>query len=381
MSLVRRHALRRLAVLLLVVACLVGSEVALPGSRVSPGAQPAVADTGGPEAYDRSLRAADCALVGRRFVPGLGCARDRCVDGAVPWRRVAGAEACALVGQPPGYGFAATVPAGRCVALHRRWIDQVNYCASQPDRSVAALRDAPQCTGPASVYVTLDETEGAYDECLTPARAEELSRLAAAHGTTVADQVALHSSTQCVDRPAHAFVAGRCTHDEGHRPTGGGVLVGVLVVGDSLTWRAGDELSRLRPSWTVDGVPARRPTELAARLEAHRARHGRPAGLVIELGTNPAPAYGRRDLAAAVRTVPAGTRVLLVLPHVEAGDAWVLRFAGWMRSVAAARPGTCVADWPAYVRGRPGLLQDGTHVRHDAEGEWATWVVGQWSRC
>jgi hypothetical protein len=377
MSHARHHALRRLALVLAAVACVIGSEVALPDSRVSPGIAKAVADSGSPQAYDRSLHAADCGLLGREFVPGLGCARDRCVDGATPWRRAAGAEACALVGKPPGFGFAATVPASRCVALHRRWIDQVNYCASQPDRSVPFVRDAPQCTGAASVYVILAETPGRYDECLTPARADELSRLAAARGTELADEVAVRSSTQCVDRPGHAYVDGRCTHDAGHRHTGGGVL----IVGDSMTWRGGDELARLRPGFAIDGEPARRPTELAARLDAYRAGHGQPSGLVVELGTNAAPDYGRADLAAVVRTLPAAAAVLFVLPYVEAGGPAPSRFAAWMRSVAAARPGTCVADWPAYVRAHPGLLQDGIHVRNDAEGEWARWVSEQWARC
>jgi hypothetical protein len=40
-----------------------------------------------------------------------------------------------------------------------------------------------------------------------------------------------------------------------------------------------------------------------------------------------------------------------------------------------------VADWPAYVKAHPGLLQDGNHPQNAAEGEWAAWVVQQWARC
>ena len=189
MPLARRHALRRrLAVLVLGVVAVIAAEVSLPGSSLAPGTATAVADSG--STYDRSLRAGECALLGRTYAKGLGCARDRCVEGAVPWRKVAGAEACARVGQPKGFGFAATVDVRQCQDLHRRWIAAVNYCASQPDRSLAAVRDAPQCAGPASIYVTLSETEGRYDECLTTARVAALSRQAAAHGTTLAAEVA-----------------------------------------------------------------------------------------------------------------------------------------------------------------------------------------------
>ena len=72
---------------------------------------------------------------------------------------------------------------------------------------------------------------------------------------------------------------------------------------------------------------------------------------------------------------------MLVLPYVEVSSdpvvvsSWSQQFDGWMRSVAADRPHTCVADWPAYVRSHPGLLQDGTHPRNDAEAGWAT---GSW---
>lgn len=362
MPFARPRALRRrLAVLVLGVLVVVGAEVSLPVTRLAPGTGTAAADSGA--AHDRSLRAGECALLGRDFEPGLGCARERCVEGAEPWRKVAGAEACALVGQPRGFGYAATVPVRQCQALHRRWIAAVNYCASEPDRSLTTVRAAPQCTPPATVYVVLSESEGRWDQCLTRDRAAALTARAAAQGSTLAHQVAL------LQRQVW------------------GTSGGALLVGDSVTWRGGDELARLLPGLAVDGEPARRPTELAARLAAYRTRHGEPAGLVVELGTNPAQGYRRRDLAAAVRSLPAGTPLLLVLPYVESStdpvvvSAWSQRFGGWMRSVAAARSRTCVADWPAYVRAHPGLLQDGVHPRNDAESDWARWLVGRWERC
>ena len=160
---------------------------------------------------------------------------------------------------------------------------------------------------------------------------------------------------------------------------------GMLMVGDSVSWRGSDELARLRPVLTVDAEPARRPTELAARVDAFRAEHDQLSGLVVELGTNPAPGFERRDLAAAVRSLPTETPVMLVLPYVEVSSdpvvvsSWSQQFDGWMRSVAAGRPHTCVADWPAYVRSHPGLLQDGIHPRNDAEAAWAEWVLAQWA--
>jgi hypothetical protein len=357
----RHHALRRLAVLVLGIAVALVAEVALSASSVAPGTATALAESaqaGTTTTYDRTVHATDCALLGRAFNEGLGCARERCVAGAVPWRTFAGAEACALAGQPQGYGYGATVGARQCSALHRRWIAAVNYCASEPDRSLALVRDAPQCAAPASIYVTLSESEGAYDECLTPARARTLAVAAAMHGTTLAGELAR--------RQPEAASSGRG---------------GVLVVGDSITWRGSDELSRERPAFVVDAEPARRPSELRARLDAFRARHGQPTGLVIELGTNAAPGFDRADLAAAVRSVPAATPVMLVLPYLETGASAPATFAGWMRSVAAERKGSCVADWPAYVRSHPAVLQDGIHPRNDAEGDWARWLSAEWDRC
>jgi len=366
MSHARLHvSRRRLSVLLTVLLCLLGSEVALPVSTLAPGTATAAADSGAsgdPASYDGSVGAGDCALLGRAFVDGLGCARDRCVEGAVVWRRTPGAEACALAGQPRGFGFAATVEMRTCRSLHRRWIPEVNYCVSQPDRSVPSVSDGLRCTPPATVYVTVAEVEGRYDECLTPRRFGELSDAAAARGTTLAHEVAV------LQRQV-AFSQG-----------------GVLVVGDSVTWRGGDELAGLEPGLTVDGQPARRPTELDSRLDAFRTRHGQPTGLVVELGTNPARGYDRDDLASDLDSLPVTTPVLLVLPYVEVGDSAAAspssrRVGTWMRSVAAQRSHTCVADWPAYARAHPGLLQDGIHTLNAAEDDWARWLSGEWSSC
>jgi hypothetical protein len=362
MGFTRPRALRRrLVVLLLALVTVIGAEAALPAWRLAPGTATAVADRG--TTYDQSLRPRECSLLGRAYAAGLGCAREQCVPGAVLWRRTLGAEACALPGQPQGYGYASTVGVRDCQRLHRRWIPAVNYCASQPDRSLIVSRDAPQCTGPASVYVALAEREGRYDECLTSADADALARVAVARGTTLTDQVARR---QRLARPS---------------------VGGPLLIGDSVSWRGSDELARRLPQLTVDGEPARRPTELAARLAAFRHRHGEPSALIVELGTNPAPGFDRSDLVAALRGLPAATPVMLVLPYVETGtdpvvvSSWTGRFDGWMRSVAAARPHTCLADWPAYAAARPGLLQDGTHVQNALEDDWARWLVVQWERC
>ena len=371
--------LRRLLVALVTLLCLAAPAAA--AQALTP-ERPA-AGSGGTAAFDDSLREADCTLLGREFVKQRGCSRTKCFEGAVPWRKTFGAEACTLRGAPQGYGFVSTVDVRQCRALNRRWISQVNYCASEPDRSPGAVFNAPQCTGGATVYVNLQETEGYYDECLTTARAVELVQRSAVEGSTLEAEVSLRSSTQCPYRPGHVFVNGACVADPNFLPSVGGVV----MIGDSLTWRGSDELGRLRPSFTLDGEPARPPTELASRLAFFRAGHGEPDGLIIELGTVPAKTFGRHDLVKAVRSVPRGTQVMLVLPYYELNsDPLVVtpqsrKVDGWMRDLARSRHKTCVADWPAYVRSHPGILQDGVHTKHAAEGRWAQWISQQWGSC
>ena len=371
-----RAPLARLAAAVLAVLCLTGSGFAVLVST-------AVADQRGAAGFDRTIGPSDCDLLGRSFSQGRGCSRTKCVDGAVPFRRTFGAEACALRGQPSGYGFVSTVDSRQCRALNRRWIAEVNYCASLPDRSLTAVYGAAQCTGAASVYVNLFETEGYYDECLTPERADELARRAGEAGSTLTAETALRSSVQCPFRPRSVYVNDACVKDPAAQPPGGGVV----MIGDSLTWRGGDELTRLRPTFTLDGEPARKLTELGERLDQYRALRGEPAGLIIELGTSPAPSYRQRDLARIVKTLPASTDLMFVLPYYQLrADPVVVskyskRASAWMRSLARSRKQTCVADWPAYVRSHPGILQDGAHTRHNAEGRWARWISQQWGRC
>ena len=371
-----RAPLRRLAAAVLAMLCLTGAAFVVLGSTAS-------AKEGSTAGYDRSLGSSDCDLLGREYVQGRGCSRTKCVDGAVPFRRTFGAEACALRGQPNGYGFVSTIDIRQCQALNRRWIPQVNYCASQPDRSVTALYNAAQCTGAASVYVNLFETEGYFDECMTPQRADELAQRAGEDGSTLTAETALRSSTQCPYRPHSVYSNGACVKTPDAQPSGGGVA----MIGDSLTWRGGDELTRLRPTFTIDGEPARKLTELRERLEDYRAQHGEPGGLIIELGTSPAKGFSQQDLAKILKTVPASTDLMLVLPYYELRTDPVViskassRVAHWMESLARSRKNACVADWPAYVRSHPGILQDGVHTRHNAEGRWARWISQQWGRC
>ena len=373
------HApLRRLLVGLVTLLCLAAPAAA--AQALTP--ESSAAGSGG-TAYDRSVSEADCTLLGREFVKQRGCSRTKCFEGAVSWRKTFGAEACTLRGAAQGYGFASTVDVRQCRALNRRWIAQVNYCASEPDRSPGAVYNAPQCTGGATVYVNLAEAEGYYDECLTMARAAELVQRSVVDGSTLEAEVSLRSSTQCPYRPGHVFANGACVADPNFRPSVGGVV----MIGDSLTWRGSDELGGLRPSFTLDGEPARPATELASRLASFRAGHGEPDGLIVELGTVPARTFGRDDLVKAVRSVPRGTTVMLVQPYFELHSDPVVvtpqsrKVAGWMRDLARTRPKTCVADWPSYVGSHPGILQDGVHTTHAGEGRWAQWISQQWGRC
>ena len=52
-----------------------------------------------------------------------------------------------------------------------------------------------------------------------------------------------------------------------------------------------------------------------------------------------------------------------------------------MRSLAASRPRSCVADWRAVVQRAPGLLGDGVHQAPALELFWAKWIERSWDAC
>jgi hypothetical protein len=331
--------------------------------------------------YDARVSAADCDLLGRAYAKGLGCSRTTCVSGAKRYRKVYGAEACRLRTETE-FGFVSTIESRRCQALGRRWIAAVNYCASYPDRSADAVYNAPQCEGARSVYVPLSETDGYYDECLTPARVRELVLLGRLEGKSLTQEASERSSVQCRWRPESAFVAGRCVAGRGSRPARGGTV----MVGDSLTWRGTDELTKRRPTFFVDGEPARQLSALPGRLAAYSDLAGAPTGVVIALGTVPSPAgFDKSDLARVVRSLPRSARLMFVLPYAELTPGrptpHSTKVAAWMRAIGTSRSRSCLADWPAYVRSHRGVLQDGVHVTRAAEKQWARFVDKAWSRC
>lgn len=331
--------------------------------------------------YDNAVTQSECDLLGRVYARGAGCSRTQCVKGAKRYRKVYGAEACRLRSEPD-FGFVSTIESRRCTALGRRWIAAVNYCASYPDRSPNAIYDALQCTGPRSVYVPLSEKEGFYDECLTPARVRELVLLARLEGSTLTAEAAERSSVQCPWRPEHVYANNKCVSAPGTRPANGGVV----MVGDSLTWRGTDELTRLRSTFTVDGEPARQLSALKGRLDTYTALRGNPTGVIIALGTVPPPSsFGKNDLAAIVKGLPKTAQLMFVMPYAEITPgkptANTVKIVGWMKSIAGGRSRTCLADWPSYVRSHRGILQDGVHVKRMYEKSWAGFIDQQWSRC
>ena len=332
-------------------------------------------------AVDRTLDRGECDLLGRTYDARQGCRRDSCVRGAVPDLLAPGAEVCRLSGQR-GQPYATAVPFDMCRALHRKWIAEVNWCASNPYRDRTVVFSAPQCQAPFTVYITHTERPGRYDECVAPSRFEELTGLAAAVGRPVELEAALRSAVLCADLPHQVLVNGLCV--DGITPNA--ARGGTLLVGDSIAWRGRDELTPAVRGLTVDGIPGRKFTDLPGRLDRYRAFHGNPTGLIVALGANEAPGFGKAGLNQTIATVPHSTRVLLVLPfrhlaQTQGRAPYTGRYAAWMRNLAKHRARTCVADWPALVRRHPEVLADGVHPTHESEVLWAAWIATQWRAC
>ena len=356
------------------------------------GAEPVTTPQAAPRAaltlVDADVDRATCRLLGRVWDAG-GCRRDQCQRSVDTVRPAVNAEVC-LRGGSGGAQYGNPVPQAVCRALHRRFLPEVNLCAAVADRTQALVRRAAPCVAPRTTYVVHSEREGDWDECVTPQVANRLERLALRAGTPVGAYIAERSRNLCALRPGHEFRAGRCR--SAAAPTGGALRrpQGVLVLGDSVAWRAADELSALRPGWRVDAVPGRLVQALPGRLARQVRTGGTPATLVVALGTNPGHHWVLGDYLDAVEVLPQATRVVWVLPHREAqvsatNSAYAIdeveRVQRAMARAAAARPRSCLADWGDEVARTPDLLVDGVHPTRAGEQVWADLVARAVDAC
>ncbi|WP_341926416.1 hypothetical protein [Nocardioides psychrotolerans] len=330
---------------------------------------------------DERLGTRACALLGRAWTD-QGCSRTTCARPGDRPRLNANAEMCLT---PAGASYGRAIDFRVCRALHRPWIAEVNLCVSNPARASVVVPMARQCVGAAQDYVVIRERQARWDECVTPARRRELERIADESGTPLRVVAAQRSRTLCALRAHTSYDGGVCRSVRATPPEG--PPAGTLLVGDSLSWRATDELARLRPRWTIDGVPGRRVTQLKVRIRDHLATHVAPSTLVVALGTNTTTSWTQQDYVDATALVPESTRVLFVTPfRAEVGNdpASVRRvdsYDSWMREIAANRPRTCLADWHALALDQPDVLVDGTHQTPEGEDVWARLVSDGWDAC
>lgn len=334
---------------------------------------------------DAGVDRSSCALLGRTWT-SAGCRRDSCARSADAVRTAVNAEVCQRGGLD-GSRYGTPVPAARCRALHRRFVAAVNLCASSPRRDRALVARAPECVAPWTTYAVHSERDGDYDECLRPRQARRWEREALRRGEPVAAYLAARSPTLCSFRARAVYAGGRCRRERGPLPTS---PEGTLLLGDSVAWRAADELADLRPDWELDAVPGRLVDDLRPRLDRYLADHRPPAVLVVALGTNPGGGWVLGDYLDAVAPLPAQTRVVWVTPHREThadrgNPSWLVaevrRVQQAMRRAAAIHPGSCVVDWSAAVQAEPDLLLDGVHPTRPGEQEFARLVARGATRC
>ena len=159
------------------------------------------------------------------------------------------------------------------------------------------------------------------------------------------------------------------------------------MVGDSVSWRADNELYARQKDWVLDLRPGRRLDELPGRLDWFRANHGDPDQVIVQLGTNRRKGFNESDFRAAVATIPADVPVLFLLPYRNFnGDnagpvAATKKYAAWMRSLAADRPLTCLSEWPKIAAAHLSNLVDGEHPDAKHEDWYARYVVNAWGSC
>lgn len=165
------------------------------------------------------------------------------------------------------------------------------------------------------------------------------------------------------------------------------------VVGDSITYQSA---STLRPRLeetvtgdvTIDGVGGRPVADLDDLVQQELALPGTPSVMVLALGTNPSPGWGRGDYRRVVDSIPDHTVVVLVtvyrtLKSAGASIAHILaKYSHWMLEIARSRSNVCVANWRAVARRHPGqLLLDGTHPTARGQRIWSSTIRRAVERC
>jgi len=333
---------------------------------------------------DPRLSQGQCALTGRVWVAGHGCARHYCVKGATMFKEGHDAELCQLRG-PKGAEYARPIDSRRCHDLGRIWIGEINSCASNPNRARLVVPNAPQCLGSGKTYVNHSEEEGRFDECLSAGRVAKLRKIAKRKRESLNEASVDRNRFNCSYRGGWTMKNGTCVKRQGPVPVS--QQGGFLMVGDSVSWRADDELFARERSWELDLRPGRRLDELPGRLDWFRANHGNPDQVIVQLGTNRRQGFNEGDFRDTMASLPASTPVLFLLPYRQfRGDnqgpvAATKKYAGWMRELAANRPLTCLSDWPKIAASHLSNLVDGEHPDARHEDWYAKYVVRAWGTC
>ena len=162
---------------------------------------------------------------------------------------------------------------------------------------------------------------------------------------------------------------------------------GFYMVGDSVSWRADDELAGREPNWILDLRPGRRLDELPGRLDWFRANHGDPDQVIVQLGTNRRKGFNEGDFRDTMRPSRPARRCCSCCPTGSSRATTPARSrpprstpAGCER-LAAQRPMTCLSDWPTYAATHLSNLVDGEHPDAQHEDWYARYVVRAWGDC
>ncbi len=333
---------------------------------------------------DKRLSQGQCALAGRVWLAGRGCARHYCVKGATMFKEGRDAELCRMRGHN-GAEYARPINSRRCKDLGRIWIGEINSCASNPNRARYVVPNAPQCRGNGKIYINHGEEEGRFDECLTPGRVAKLNRIAKRNKQSLNEAALDRNRFNCSYRAGWMMQNGTCEKREG--PVPASQQGGFYMVGDSVSWRADDELADRQGKWILDLRPGRRLDELPGRLAWFRANHADPSQVIIQLGTNRRQGFNEADFRATMASLPASTPVLFLLPYRKFTGANMgpvkatKKYGRWMVRLAETRPMTCLSDWPTYAANHLSNLVDGEHPDARHEDWYARYVVRAWGDC